>query len=86
MSDDMPNPGSEDALRLGCRCPVMDNNHGRFPPFPAEEGRAESWFISMRCMVHAWPQKPSTLWREEPERLPSWLQETPDGYSITDRD
>ncbi|MAH48459.1 hypothetical protein CMI37_21720 [Candidatus Pacearchaeota archaeon] len=23
-----PNPGSDEALRLGCLCPVLDNNHG----------------------------------------------------------
>lgn len=24
-----PNPGSEQALRQGCTCPVLDNNHGK---------------------------------------------------------
>ena len=24
-----PNPGSDEAIRLGCVCPVMDNGHGR---------------------------------------------------------
>lgn len=83
---ELPNPGSTEALRLGCRCPVMDNNHGKWPPFPADEGRPEGWIISMRCMVHAWPRKPHTLWEAEPERLPSWLEETPDGFTINDRD
>jgi len=23
-----PNPGSEEARKLGCICPVMDNSHG----------------------------------------------------------
>lgn len=26
---DTPNPGSDAALNLGCRCPVMDNGYGR---------------------------------------------------------
>ena len=71
---------------MGCLCPVMDNNHGKWPPFPAEEGRPEAWIYSLRCMLHSWPEKPRTLWEAEPERLPSWLQETPDGLSIKDRD
>lgn len=25
----MPNPGSDEAIKLGCCCPVMDNAHGR---------------------------------------------------------
>lgn len=25
----MPNPGSPDAVRLGCLCPQMGNGHGR---------------------------------------------------------
>lgn len=83
---DPPNPGSDAALKLGCKCPVMDNNHGRWPPYPADEGREEGWLISMRCMVHAWPHKPQSLWRGEPEKLPSWLRETPDGLTIKDRD
>lgn len=84
--DVRPNPGSEDALRLGCRCPVMDNNHGQYPPFPAGEDREEGWYVSMRCMVHAWPEKPHTLWETEAEKMPSWLKEGPDGFTITDRD
>ena len=29
-----PNPGSREAIALGCRCPVIDNGHGRNgPPF-----------------------------------------------------
>lgn len=26
---DPPNPGSREALDAGCRCPVLDNGHGR---------------------------------------------------------
>ena len=25
----VPSPGSNEALALGCRCPVIDNHHGR---------------------------------------------------------
>jgi len=75
---DVPNPGSREALKLGCRCPVMDNNHGQWPPFPADEGRAAGWWLSTRCPVHG-------SWQGA-EARPRWLQENPDGFSITDRD
>lgn len=26
---EIPNPGSPEALGLGCTCPVLDNGHGR---------------------------------------------------------
>jgi hypothetical protein len=26
---DTPNPGSDEALALGCTCPVLDNGHGQ---------------------------------------------------------
>jgi len=29
MEERTPNPGSDEALKRGCRCPVMDNCHGR---------------------------------------------------------
>ena len=25
----IPNPGSPEAVEAGCKCPVLDNNHGR---------------------------------------------------------
>ena len=25
----VPNPGSDEALELGCTCPVIDNGHGK---------------------------------------------------------
>jgi hypothetical protein len=40
----MPNPGSDEAIKLGCTCPVMDNAHGR---------RADGLFwIVADCPVH----------------------------------
>lgn len=26
-----PNPGSDEAVAMGCRCAVLDNGHGRQP-------------------------------------------------------
>lgn len=41
------NPGSNAAIDAGCRCPVMDNNHGKYPPFPPD-----SWYLSGNCPIH----------------------------------
>jgi hypothetical protein len=42
-------PGSDQALDAGCRCPVLDNAHGR--------GRGDgTYWISERCPLHA-PQR-----------------------------
>lgn len=29
LTSGIPNPGSDEALSQGCRCPVLDNAHGR---------------------------------------------------------
>ena len=29
MTDDVPPPGSEEAIESGCRCPPLDNSHGK---------------------------------------------------------
>jgi hypothetical protein len=42
-----PNPGSDEALDLGCRCAVLDNNHGRSAPWPPD-----GWWITVGCPVH----------------------------------
>ena len=47
MADQVPNPGSDAALDLGCTCPVLDNGHGRRPD-PAFGG----WVINSNCKVH----------------------------------
>jgi hypothetical protein len=46
--DTTPNPGSDEALALGCECAIMDNNHGKYPPYPPD-----GWWITMGCPVHA---------------------------------
>lgn len=45
MTDEKrPNPGSEAAYAIGCRCPILDNAHGR--------GDGPFW-IRADCPVHA---------------------------------
>ena len=45
----VPNPGSNEALRLGCKCPVLDNACGRGLP------NGTFWFTA-ECPLHAQPQ------------------------------
>ena len=40
----LPNPGSEEALKLGCTCPVIDNEYG--------EGMAGMFYVSGDCNLH----------------------------------
>jgi hypothetical protein len=47
VSDDTPNPGSAEAYAIGCRCARMDNNNGRFAPWPPD-----GWWITGDCPVH----------------------------------
>lgn len=43
-----PNPGSPEAREQGCICPVIDNNRGRYAPWPPD-----NWVIAAGCPVHA---------------------------------
>lgn len=43
------NPGSEEALKQGCTCPVLDNAHGK--------GGLRGFYISGDCPLHN-KQKP----------------------------
>jgi hypothetical protein len=45
---DSPKPGSSEARKLGCRCSVLDNNRGKYPPYPPD-----GWWIVSDCPVHA---------------------------------
>lgn len=44
----IPNPGSDEAIKMGCECPVMDNCHGR--GFP--RGNEQSFWINSDCPIH----------------------------------
>ncbi len=43
-----PNPGSDEAIKQGCICAVLDNNHGKWAPYPPD-----GWWITEGCPVHA---------------------------------
>ena len=46
----IPNPGSEAAVRAGCLCAVLDNNHGMIPPWGT--GEDAGWWITEGCPIH----------------------------------
>ena len=59
-----PNPGSDDAISNGCRCPVIDNARGR-----GYMGQPDFFVLSADCPMH-WPTrekdpKPKTTNRKE---------------------
>jgi len=43
----VPNPGSDEAIELGCTCPVLDNGHG-----DEELGKTRGFWISGNCEIH----------------------------------
>ena len=57
-----PNPGSDEALALGCKCPVIDNEYGKGVPWPRTDGLDPnghpSFWISQDCPLHG----PSLDW------------------------
>lgn len=46
-----PNPGSQEAIKVGCTCPVMDNAGGRGIDFG---GEILFWMNSL-CPIHGEP-------------------------------
>lgn len=42
-------PGSDEALRLGCSCPVMDNSYGKGRYC---DGEKYGWWITLSCVLH----------------------------------
>ena len=46
---EVPTPGSDEALDLGCRCPVLDNAHGK--GFPWGDTNPAFW-IAEDCPLH----------------------------------
>lgn len=47
-SNDPPNPGSQAAIDLGCRCPILDNHYGRGIVF----GHETVFWYNDDCKVH----------------------------------
>lgn len=50
MAEETPNPGSDEALARGCLCAVLDNNHGKYPPW-----KPSGWWVTEGCPLHWGP-------------------------------
>ncbi len=48
MSKGVPNPGTEEAVKLSCSCPILDNNYGEGFTM---NGVQVFWFTS-GCPIH----------------------------------
>ncbi len=48
---EIPPPGSDEAIELGCLCPVLDNGRGR-GMFKDKDGQPVFW-INGYCPLHA---------------------------------
>lgn len=44
----MTNPGSDEAIKQGCTCAVLDNRHGK----GAFDGSDNTFWISENCPLH----------------------------------
>ncbi len=53
MPETAPNPGSDEAIAAGCRCPVMGNGHGEgvYGGRKSENGETMFW-VSDDCPLH----------------------------------
>ena len=52
----IPNPGSKEALNLGCKCAVYDNNHGDGIGKDSNTGEELFW-INLECPLHGKEQR-----------------------------
>ena len=54
MSDKkIPNPGSNEAIDLGCSCPIMDNSYGE-----GYMGMKDTFIYNQSCKLHKTKEEP----------------------------
>lgn len=58
----MPNPGSDEAIKQGCTCPVLDNAHGK--GIPTKDG--PMFWIAASCPLHGSGTRLPVIERKEP--------------------
>jgi len=51
----VPNPGSDKAIKKGCKCAVLDNCHGKGFPY---DGTYPCFWVASDCPLHT-IKKPS---------------------------
>jgi len=47
-SEQTPNPGSDEARKLGCTCPVIDNYYGKGFSY----GDEQHFYVNTGCPLH----------------------------------
>jgi len=52
-----PNPGTDDARKAGCLCPIIDNHYGMGARLDMETGNPLFWIVD-GCPLHAPPPAP----------------------------
>ena len=62
------NPGSPDAVKAGCTCPIMDNDGGRGSGFPKDGSDEPTFWVDSYCPIHARPLARMRLERAFKER------------------
>lgn len=50
MINKIPNPGSNEAILQGCKCPVFDNHYGKGTP--QKDGAPPAFWYSTECHLH----------------------------------
>ncbi len=56
------NPGSNEALAAGCRCPVLDNSHGLGV---VGLGDKFGWVVNSDCPMHGEGTATWAMWQED---------------------
>lgn len=46
-----PNPGSDEAIKAGCKCPCLDNSYGEGCGWKDTDGTPLFW-IAPNCPIH----------------------------------
>lgn len=69
LTSAVPNPGSDEAVNLGCWCPVLDNRRGAGVP----SSSGVNFWISSGCPIHA-PITPAGLAALQPTPKPEGAQ------------
>jgi len=49
LKEPTPNPGTNEAIRAGCTCPVLDNYYGK--GIPMVDGKIVFWYTE-GCPIH----------------------------------
>ena len=52
VMNNKPNPGTQEAMALGCICPVIDNNHGKGIQIKKDTKTETVFWHNADCPIH----------------------------------